>query len=164
MTVATPIERATIQDLPAIQRVADWSFHAAYAGLVDEQLLDAVVDQWYATERLREQITDPDSLFLVARRGGRVRGYANVEPDDQSETYYLSRLYVEPLLWGNGIGTELLAAVDRRLSAESLWLTVLAGNERAIGFYERQGFEYVTTETTTFGPTVVEEHVYRKPL
>ena len=166
MTIATPIETATIQDVPAIQRVADWSFHAAYADLLEPALIDALLSEWYATERLREQIADPQSVFLVARHGGRVRGYVNVDPHETPGAYFLSRLYVEPSLWGEGVGTELLGAACRRLDGdlERLDLTVLAGNERAIAFYERRGFEHVATETTSLGPTEVEEHVYSKPL
>jgi ribosomal protein S18 acetylase RimI-like enzyme len=166
MTVATPIETATIQDVPAIQRVADWSFHAAYADLLEPELIDALLSEWYATERLREQIADPETVFLVARRGGRVRGFVDVTPHESPDAYFLSRLYVEPSLWGEGVGTELLTAATRRLDddRERLDLTVLAGNERAIAFYERRGFEYVGTETTTLGPTDVEEYVYSKQL
>ena len=162
MTVAT----ATVQDVPAIQRVADWSFHAAYADLLAPALIDAILEEWYATERLREQITDPESVFLVARRGGRVRGYVNVDPHETPDAYFLSRLYVEPSLWGAGLGTELLTAACDRLDGDRgrLELTVLAGNERAIAFYERHGFERVATETTTLGPVDVEEHVYSRPL
>lgn len=166
MTIATPIETATIRDVPAIQRVADWSFHAAYADLLEPELIDALLSEWYATERLREQIDDPESVFLVARRGGRVRGYVNVDPHETPDAYFLSRLYVEPSLWGGGVGTELLTAATRRLDGERerIELTVLAGNERAIAFYERHGFEHVGTKTTTLGPTDVEECVYSKPL
>ena len=78
-------------------------------------------------------------------------------PDPDDEQSYLAtgfrRLgaqYGHRRIPADELAAGLLAAVDRRLSAASLRLTVLAGNERAIDFYERQGFEYVTTETTTF--------------
>lgn len=165
MTIATPIDGATVQDVPAIQRVADWSFHAAYEELLEEELIDAILAEWYATERLREQIADPESVFLVARRGGRVRGFVDVVPHDAPGSYFLSRLYVEPSLWGSGIGSELLAAACRRIDdCERLDLTVLEGNDRAIAFYERHGFEYLSSKTTALGPIEVEERVYSKTL
>ena len=166
MTTAIQIDAATVQDVPAIQRVADWSFHAAYDDLLDSTLIEAMLAEWYAPERLREQITDPESVFLVARRGGRARGFVDVEPYESPDTYFLSRLYVEPSLWGSGIGTALLEAARQRFDPERnrLELTVLDGNERAIAFYEGRGFEYVRSETTTLGPVEFEEHVYSKPL
>ncbi|WP_180923796.1 GNAT family N-acetyltransferase [Nocardioides marinisabuli] len=49
----------------------------------------------------------------------------------------LTALYVRARCWGTGLGHRLLeAAVGDR--AAYLW--VLAGNERATGFYERHGF------------------------
>lgn len=166
MAITTAIDDATVQDVPAIQRVADWSFHAAYDDLLHDALIEAMLAEWYAPERLRDQITDPQSVFLVARRGGRVRGFVNVDPHDTPGTYFLSRLYVEPSLWGNGIGAALLDEATERFDPgrDRLELTVLDGNERAIAFYERRGFEYVRTETTTLGPVEFDEHVYSKPL
>lgn len=166
MTIPVAIDVATVRDIPAIQRVADWSFHAAYDDLLDERLIEAILESWYATERLREQITAPESVFLVARRGGRVRGYVNIDPHEAPNAYFLSRLYVEPSLWSNGIGSELLNAARRRLDDDRarLELTVIDGNERAITFYERRGFEYVESKTTSIGPVSFEEHVYSKPL
>lgn len=166
MTIPTPIDVATVRDIPAVQRVADWSFHAAYDDLLDEALIEAMLDEWYATERLREQISDPESVFLLARRGGRVRGYLNVDPYETPDAYFLSRLYVEPSLWGSGVGSELLNAAQHRLDdgRDRLTLTVIDGNERAIAFYERRGFEYVESKTTTIGPVEFEEHVYSKPI
>ena len=51
--------------------------------------------------------------------------------------------YVRAAYWGTGVGYALfeIAIGDR---AAYLW--VLAGNERAIGFYERQGFRLDGTE------------------
>jgi ribosomal protein S18 acetylase RimI-like enzyme len=166
MTIATPIDVATVQDVPAIQRVAEWSFNAAYGDLLEEELIEAILEEWYATERLREQIANPENVFLIARRGGRVRGYVNVDPHERPGAYFLSRLYVEPSLWGSGTGSELLMAAIRHIdgNCERLELTVLDGNDRAIGFYERRGFEYVTSETTAIGPVKLEEHVYGKDL
>jgi len=166
MTIATPIDVATVQDVPAIQRVAEWSFNGAYDELLAEELIEAILDEWYATERLREQITDPENVFLIARRGGRVRGFVDVAPHDSPGSYFLSRLYVEPSLWGSGIGSELLMAAIRHIDGdcERLELTVLDGMDRAIGFYERHGFEYVTSETTAIGPVELEEHVYGKDI
>ena len=49
----------------------------------------------------------------------------------------LYALYVRAAYWGTGVGYALfeIAVGDR---AAYLW--VLAGNDRAIGFYQRQGF------------------------
>ena len=55
----------------------------------------------------------------------------------------LYALYVRAAYWGTGVGYALfeIAVGDR-----ACYLWVLAGNERAIGFYERQGFRLDGTE------------------
>ena len=47
-----------------------------------------------------------------------------------------------PASRGQGIGSALMDAVDEelgRLGVDDLWVSVVAGNERAARFYERRG-------------------------
>ncbi len=55
----------------------------------------------------------------------------------------IKKLFVEPVLQGNGIGALLLAYAVTKLGATHLW--ALEKNARAIAFYERYGFS-VTDE------------------
>ncbi len=73
-------------------------------------------------------------------------GFASIGPardNDMDDTLELWALYVRASYWGTGVGYALfeIAVGDR---AAYLW--VLAGNERAIRFYERQGFRLDGTE------------------
>lgn len=68
---------------------------------------------------------------------GAVKGVVEVENGE------IRKLFVEPMLQGNGIGSALLEyAVDRH-GANTLW--ALEKNVRAIRFYKRHGFR-VTEE------------------
>ena len=55
----------------------------------------------------------------------------------------VAKLFVEPVLQGNGIGAKLLEYAVAEKQANHLW--ALEKNEKAIRFYERHGF-YVTEE------------------
>ncbi|MBQ7863163.1 MAG: GNAT family N-acetyltransferase [Lachnospiraceae bacterium] len=55
----------------------------------------------------------------------------------------VAKLFVEPVLQGNGIGAKLLEFAVTEKQANYLW--ALEKNVRAIRFYERHGF-HVTTE------------------
>lgn len=68
---------------------------------------------------------------------GVVKGFMQVE------NRQVKKLFVEPVLQGNSIGTELLEYAVAKLDAEFLW--ALEKNVRAIAFYERHGFR-VTAE------------------
>ena len=55
----------------------------------------------------------------------------------------VAKLFVEPVLQGNGIGAKLLEFAVTEKQANHLW--ALEKNEKAIRFYERHGF-HVTEE------------------
>lgn len=60
----------------------------------------------------------------------------------------IKKLFVEPVLHGQGVGTKLLSYAVKHQSASFLW--VLEKNTRAINFYRRNGF-YLT------GDKMIEE-------
>ena len=62
----------------------------------------------------------------------------------------LDGLFVEPDLWGGGIGRELVSAAAHKARLGGLSLTVIA-NPRARGFYESCGFSFEGEERTRFG-------------
>ena len=73
---------------------------------------------------------------LVAELDGKIVGFGTWK--DPGEVY---GLYVLNAYQGFGIGRKLLEAMLPRLSdAPQIWLMVLDGNDRAIGFYEHMGF------------------------
>lgn len=63
---------------------------------------------------------------------GVVKGFARVKGGE------LEKLFVEPVLQGEGIGAALLQYAVQELGARTLW--ALEKNTRAIAFYERHGF------------------------
>lgn len=105
----------------------------------------------------REQLlANPDAVHLppaqiangqviVAELGGEIAGFAAVVGGE------LDGLFVEPDLWGGGIGRALVDAATHEARQRGLSLTVIA-NPRAKGFYESCGFTLEGEEQTRFGP------------
>src|SRR6266545_2728357 len=120
----------------------------AYTGLIPQEILDARrADIPAQIERRREWLVSGTGRFLVAVADGELVGFANAGPGrDGRETepdragdpdLELRAIYVRAAYWGTGLGHALLTeAVGDR----DCYLWVLAGNDRAIGFYERHGF------------------------
>jgi GNAT superfamily N-acetyltransferase len=103
-------------------------------------------------------IANPDAIYLpegqiangqviVAEIGGAVAGFAAVVGGE------LDGLFVEPDLWGHGIGRTLVDAGTHEARRRGLALSVVA-NPRARKFYESCGFTYEGEEQTRFGPGV----------
>ena len=62
-------------------------------------------------------------------------GFVTVDP----QTLYLDQIVVAPECWGSDIG-ERSVAEAKRVSPAGLDLDVNTDNDRAIRFYEKQGF------------------------
>lgn len=85
----------------------------------------------------------------VADGAGELAGYAFLLPESLAMIWdgaVLNEIYVVPDERGTGLADELLDAVTAVASAQSLpmdrlVLDVAPTNERAVGFYERHGFE-----------------------
>jgi GNAT superfamily N-acetyltransferase len=66
------------------------------------------------------------------------------QEDDRTSTAELNALYVDPDYWKRGIGAALESAARAsliQLGFRNAFLWVLAGNVRAIRFYQSQGWE-----------------------
>ncbi len=107
----------------------------------------------------RDQLlAHPDAIYLpegqiangqviVAEIAGEIAGFAAVVGGE------LDGLFVEPDLWGHGIGKALVDSAIHQARRRGLALTVIA-NPRARRFYESCGFTLEGEEQTRFGPAL----------
>ena len=107
----------------------------------------------------REQLlANPDAIHLppsqiangqviVAELHGEIAGFAALVGGE------LDGLFVEPDLWGGGIGRALIDAATHEARRKGLALTVVA-NPSARGFYESCGFAVEGETRTRFGPAL----------
>jgi GNAT superfamily N-acetyltransferase len=103
-------------------------------------------------------ILNPEAIYLpegqiangqviVAELDGEIAGFAAVVGGE------LDGLFVEPDLWGHGIGRELTEAATHEARSRGLTLKVIA-NPRARRFYEHCGFSVEGEVQTRFGPAL----------
>jgi ribosomal protein S18 acetylase RimI-like enzyme len=153
-------------DVESVQRVARRAWHAAHDDIVGPDVVDAFLQRHYDEESLVEPMSDDRRVFLVATARDRVVGFAGSGPTDEADgTWSLSRIYVHPDRWGEGVGSALLDDLEQRLrdrGADRLRLVVMAGNDVGIGFYEARGF--TRTDERYDEHLDVAEYVYAKSL
>lgn len=91
---------------------------------------------------IRRKLFVQRELFIVARRDGELAGTAMGGYDGhRGWVYYVA---VSPRHRRAGIGAKLMARIEdelRELGCEKLNLQVRAGNDGAVAFYERLGYE-----------------------
>jgi ribosomal protein S18 acetylase RimI-like enzyme len=100
----------------------------------------------------------PGAFLLLGVRDGELVGYALVAPGSPSQTWAiesaatLETLVLLPDARGSGLGSALIERVREEVRAAGvthLGLGVAAGNEDAIRFYRRHGFEPAFLEMIT---------------
>jgi GNAT superfamily N-acetyltransferase len=138
---------AGVEDFLAVQRVRARSWQAAYAGLVPQQVLDAMGDGTGLRERAERMAVNERVRTYLALRDGTALGFASVGPERQqdapADVGEVYAIYADPTAWGTGVGRALMTAALDDLAGHGCrqgWLWVLEGNERAIAFYRRAGF------------------------
>ena len=112
-----------------------------------------------ANEEHREVLlANPDAIELpagqiergeifVAEFDGRAAGFAALIGGE------LDGLFVEPELWGRGLGRSLVEAAVHKARRQGLSVSVIA-NPAALEFYEKCGFVVEGEATTRFGPAI----------
>jgi ribosomal protein S18 acetylase RimI-like enzyme len=145
---------ARVEDALGVADVHVASWRAAYSGLIDQRVLDGLsvtqrADGWTTIITGLGGENPPDAAggkphrLLVAERDNRIVGWASFgagRDEESSEQGELAGLYVHPDFWSKKIGHTLIQAVEEQLSEagyRSAYLWVLAGNSRAISFYDR---------------------------
>jgi GNAT superfamily N-acetyltransferase len=129
---ALRIRAATPADARKIAEVHVASWQAGYQGLVPDwylarQSVDHRHGQWV------DILASEESSVLVA---GEIDGFIAFVPAQRE----IRALYVAPDRFGQGVGTSLLQAAHAELhTGTALW--VFEGNERALSFYARHGYE-----------------------
>jgi GNAT superfamily N-acetyltransferase len=140
------IRRATTDDAPALGHLHLDVWDDAYTGLMDQSILDGRrADLTRRIERWREILSEPHGTLLAVGPEGLV-GFAGAGPgrdNDVDLDLELMALYVRAAWWGSGVGYALL---QEAIGDRAAYLWVLAANQRAIAFYERNGFRLDGTE------------------
>jgi len=159
---------ATPEDVDGIRAVARASLDASYGHAVESDVLDRVVDDWYATDRVAEDVADGDALLPVAVDGGDVIGFAqSLRVDVREPTGRIEWLHVHPDYRGEGLGADLLGRVEGRLHELGVGRiegAVLVANEAGTAFYERQGYEPAGERDVDVDGAALRERRYVKTV
>ena len=142
---------ASVDDAVAVADIARRTFHDAFAADNDAQHIDAYIEAAFNERRIREELGDGSSTFLLAYRDGETApvGYAKLRkggvegyvlPENSIE---IERLYADQAATGQGIGSALMEAclaAAAEAGFDNVWLGVWENNAGGIRFYERWGF------------------------
>lgn len=127
------IRQATCVDLNRIAEIEIFNYRLNFYPIFQD---DSFYFEELQVSKLIERYKEiQDSIWVYD--DGVVKGFVQVVKRE------VKKLFVEPILQGQGIGAELLEYAIAELNVQHLW--ALEKNVKAIAFYERHGFR-VTNE------------------
>jgi ribosomal protein S18 acetylase RimI-like enzyme len=154
------IRRAVLSDAAALAELAARTFTDAFASDNRPEDLQAHLVSAYGVSQQSAEIADPNTITLLAQRGGALIGYAQVRRHAvpkcvaQDQPVELQRFYLDRSAHGTGVAKALMAAVHeaaKELGGRNLWLGVWERNARAIAFYSKMGFAKVGSHSFYVG-------------
>jgi ribosomal protein S18 acetylase RimI-like enzyme len=125
------------------------TFFESFAPLNHLKDLEDYMNAAFSEEVLTAELHNPASRFYFALEEGKIVGYLKVNfAEAQTElqdkdALELQRIYVSQSAQGKQIGQALMAKaveIARENDLKTIWLGVWERNEKAILFYEKQGF------------------------
>ncbi|GGB11832.1 GNAT family N-acetyltransferase [Macrococcus hajekii] len=145
------IRRATLEDIPAIRRVATMAWHDTYQNIVAASTIAQFLTAAYSDERLEKRLDS--SLFLIAEEQKQVVGFTNFINGTE---LYLAAIYVIPGFQRQNIGGQLIEEGLKIFDHyKELFVEVASDNHAARRFYEKYNFILVREyEEDLFGEKV----------
>ncbi|MEL6809914.1 MAG: GNAT family N-acetyltransferase [Bacteroidota bacterium] len=132
-----------------LRSLAATTFIATYAAYNTPENMRSYVEQYFNIPRIKKELENPDIQYFMATLEDEVVGYLKLnEGEAQTESHFqdtleIERIYVTHQHHGKGYGVALLSKaieVGKIKALKSIWLGVWDQNEKAIAFYERNGF------------------------
>jgi|GEM_PF-3997410 len=142
--------RTSEEVVPIMQAYSSTWFitEAQQSGVPLEGTLAQVASWGTDEERLprwSSALNDPDHHVSTVRENGRLVGFFSgmIALKDIPDMAYVTRLHLDRSLWGRGIGSILMSQFHKLVGPDKdICLDVLAGNERAIRFYKKHGYDF----------------------
>ncbi|MFT5890184.1 MAG: ribosomal protein S18 acetylase RimI-like enzyme [Dokdonia sp.] len=155
------IRIATVDDATHISVLGQRTFSETFGHLfTDKQDLLHYVEITFSVPKITASLHKLSNVFWIAFVDEKPIGYAKLKLDSPTEFVdvtaicQLQKIYVLKEFLSLKIGSELqerLLDKARALSYEYIWLSVLHSNDRAIQFYEKNGFDLIGNHNFTIG-------------
>lgn len=169
------IRRAAPDDAAALSLVGAATFLDAFAGILDGKDIVAHCARHHAASVYQKYLAAPSAALWIAEtdEGAAPVGYALLntpelpEVPTQADDLEVKRIYVLSRFHGGGVGPRLMTvAIDeaRVRGAGRALLGVYAGNERALAFYKKHGFERIGQRVFTVGARRCDDFILARGL
>jgi len=167
------IQKVKVYEVDTLLAYSKKTFYDFFAHLNEPANMEAYSAVAFTIENMLEQLSNPDSHFYFALLNNEVIGYLKLNFNDAQTEFKdknameIERIYVSGEHHGKRIGKLLLDfAIDTasQKQFEYVWLGVWEHNNKAIGFYEHNGFEVFSNHEFLLGDDRQTDLLMKKKL
>ncbi|NHZ85717.1 MAG: GNAT family N-acetyltransferase [Planctomycetia bacterium] len=159
------IREWTKDDLSTIREIALKTWRDTYLNIFTEEEIVSTHKQYYSSDRLIKLLES--KIGFVYTINDEPVAYLIAKKKDEKDRFYINSFYVLPEKQGSGIGKQILESVIKKakpLGYKEIWLDVMAGNTKAIKWYEHQNFVFVGKGNFKMGNSETETMVGYKTI
>ena len=167
------IEKIDETELELLQLISRETFYDSFASMNTPENMAQYLEEGFSVVKLTRELNDPNSAFYFAHLDDEVVGYlklnfggAQTELQDPNAVE-IERIYVRRAFQGRSVGQALYdhaLALARSRQAQFVWLGVWEKNDRAIRFYERNGFVPFGTHVFMLGDDAQTDMLMKRSL
>jgi len=165
---AVSIVDATEADLGAVAALAGVIWRRHYPGIITHAQIDYMLEHGYSRRALLRFIEEDGAGLALARRAGRLIGFAAYHRTDEPREIKLEKIYVHQDEQRRGVGAQLIAVAEaaaRGQRCSALVLNVNKKNVQAIRAYEKNGFAVRESVVVDIGNGfVMDDYIMAKAL
>lgn len=167
------IREAAPKDAELLCALGRQTFTDSFESANTPENMKLYLEKTFSVERMRNEILEPGSVFMMIEDGNAVAGYVKVRTGHNPQelgsvnALEIERLYATKHYIGKQVGkllmdTALSYAKDHDYSC--VWLGVWEHNPRAIRFYEKNGFEKFASHVFEVGTDPQTDLLMKKNL
>ena len=159
--MSTCIKPISNQDVPLLVELAQQTFWESHGHSAAKEDIEYYLNQFYTTKVLQQDIHGLNVAYRLLYFKDQAVGFSKVilnQPypsSTSSNLCKLERIYVLQDFHGHKLGLELFEYnmdLARSNNQKGLWLYTWTGNDRAINFYKKLGFQIVGSHDFKISP------------
>ncbi len=167
------LRECSIDDLSTLRNLSHSTYDDTFSHMNSPSVMDEYLKEAFNINKLQEELLNPDSLFYFLYADGQLAGYLKLNEGSAQtdikdpESLEIERIYLTKEYQGRGLGSALMNKAIEMANARNktyVWLGVWEKNEKALGFYQKNGFYPIGTHSFFMGPEEQTDFVLRKDL
>ncbi|MDO1604479.1 GNAT family N-acetyltransferase [Lactobacillus sp. YT155] len=167
------IKRCDLSSLADLQQISRQTFQETFAPFNSPENLAEYLNQAFNEAKLSAELQNQDSQFYFIYYQEEIAGYLKVNFDQaQTEDFSadnmeLQRIYIQQKFQHLGLGQKLFdkaLSIAKENHKQAIWLGVWSHNEKALNFYNKQGFVELTQHQFKIGEKIQIDKIMIKNI